>query len=89
MGTQGASTLGSVLRALREGAGLSQEELAEDERATLLAAVPARAAAGARRPAATEARTHLGSDRFDDALDTGRGLSAREAAAMVREPGDG
>lgn len=39
--------------------------------------------------ATTEARTHLGSDRFDDALDTGRGLSAREAAAMVREPGAG
>ena len=29
MGTRGDSTLGSVLRALREDAGLSQEELAE------------------------------------------------------------
>ena len=33
--------------------------------------------------AAADARTHLGSDRYDDALDTGRGLSATEAAAML------
>ena len=34
--------------------------------------------------AAADARTHLGADRYDDALDTGRGLAATEAAAMVR-----
>ena len=33
--------------------------------------------------AAVDARTHLGSDRYDDALDTGRGLSGTEAAAML------
>ena len=89
MGADGASTLGTVLRALREGAGLSQEELAEraglsphaisalergtrtrpyphtlrslataldlseDQRAGLLAAVPARTA----RPATGSATT--------------------------------
>lgn len=36
--------------------------------------------------AAAEARTHLGADRYDDALDTGRGLGAVDAAAMLREP---
>ena len=35
--------------------------------------------------AAADARTHLGADRYDDALDTGRGLSATEAAAMLRD----
>lgn len=35
--------------------------------------------------AATEARSHLGADRYDDALDTGRGLAAVDAAAMLRE----
>jgi tetratricopeptide (TPR) repeat protein len=35
--------------------------------------------------AAAEARTHLGADRYDDALDTGRGLAAVDAAAMLRE----
>jgi predicted ATPase/DNA-binding XRE family transcriptional regulator len=39
--------------------------------------------------AATDARTQLGRDRFDDALDTGRGLSATTAAAMLRDPGAG
>lgn len=34
--------------------------------------------------AATEARTHLGRDRYDDALDTGRGFTADEAAALLR-----
>lgn len=34
--------------------------------------------------AAEEARTHLGADRYDDALDTGRGLAATDAAAMLR-----
>ena len=34
--------------------------------------------------AATEARTHLGPDRYDDALDTGRGLPATHAATMLR-----
>jgi hypothetical protein len=34
--------------------------------------------------AATEARAILGRDRYDDALDTGRGLPATEAAAMLR-----
>ncbi|RYB91253.1 XRE family transcriptional regulator [Nocardioides glacieisoli] len=34
--------------------------------------------------AATDARTHLGGDRYDDALDTGRGLSPTDAAAMLR-----
>ena len=33
--------------------------------------------------AATDARAHLGGDRYDDALDTGRGLSATDAAAML------
>ncbi|SFB13757.1 Predicted ATPase [Nocardioides alpinus] len=34
--------------------------------------------------AAAEARTHLGDDRYDDALDTGRGLSPEMAASMLR-----
>ncbi|WP_374457196.1 helix-turn-helix domain-containing protein [Nocardioides sp.] len=34
--------------------------------------------------AATDARTHLGQDRYDDALDTGRGFRADEAAALLR-----
>ncbi|HSU00948.1 MAG TPA: helix-turn-helix domain-containing protein [Nocardioides sp.] len=34
--------------------------------------------------AADDARTHLGGDRYDDALDTGRGLSVPDAAAMLR-----
>ena len=34
--------------------------------------------------AAADARRHLGADRYDDALDTGRGLSATDAAAMLR-----
>jgi len=34
--------------------------------------------------AATDARTHLGPDRYDDALDTGRGFSVDEAAALLR-----
>jgi predicted ATPase/DNA-binding XRE family transcriptional regulator len=34
--------------------------------------------------AAADARTHLGDDRYDDALDTGRGLSPTDAAAMLR-----
>ena len=34
--------------------------------------------------AATDARTHLGADRYDDALDTGRGLSTADAAALLR-----
>jgi tetratricopeptide (TPR) repeat protein len=33
--------------------------------------------------AATDARSHLGTDRYDDALDTGRGLSTADAAAML------
>ncbi|SEC49737.1 Predicted ATPase [Nocardioides exalbidus] len=33
--------------------------------------------------AEADARSHLGGDRFDDALDTGRGLGAAEAAAML------
>ncbi|GAB3019012.1 hypothetical protein GCM10011376_39350 [Nocardioides flavus (ex Wang et al. 2016)] len=33
--------------------------------------------------AETEARTHLGADRYDDALDTGRGLAATDAAAAM------
>jgi hypothetical protein len=37
--------------------------------------------------AATDARTHLGADRYDDALDTGRGLSAEDAAAMLGAEG--
>jgi len=36
--------------------------------------------------AADDARSHLGPDRYDDALDTGRGLSPERAAAMLREP---
>jgi tetratricopeptide (TPR) repeat protein len=36
--------------------------------------------------AAAEARTHLGADRYDDALDTGRGISPVQAAAMLRGP---
>ena len=36
--------------------------------------------------AATDARDHLGSDRYDDALDTGRGLSPTDAAAMLPRP---
>ena len=35
--------------------------------------------------AATDARAHLGNDRYDDALDTGRGMSAVDAAAMLRD----
>lgn len=35
--------------------------------------------------AAAEARTHLGADRYDDALDTGRGLPAVDAAAMLHD----
>ncbi len=35
--------------------------------------------------AAADARTHLGRDRYDDAQDTGRGLSATDAAAMLRD----
>jgi tetratricopeptide (TPR) repeat protein len=38
-------------------------------------------AAGA--AAADEARRHLGADRYDDALDTGRGLAPEEAAGLV------
>lgn len=38
--------------------------------------------------AAAEARTHLGADRYDDALDTGRGISATDAAAMLQGPLD-
>lgn len=34
--------------------------------------------------AAAEARTHLGADRYDDALDTGRGLAPVDAASMLR-----
>ena len=37
--------------------------------------------------AADDARSHLGPDRYDDALDTGRGFSAVQAAAMLRDPG--
>lgn len=33
--------------------------------------------------AASDARGHLGTDRFDDALDTGRGLLPADAAAML------
>jgi tetratricopeptide (TPR) repeat protein len=33
--------------------------------------------------AAEEARRHLGSDRYDDALDVGRGLSPRDAVALA------
>jgi predicted ATPase/DNA-binding XRE family transcriptional regulator len=36
--------------------------------------------------AADDARAHLGADRYDDALDTGRGLSPVRAAAMLRDP---
>ena len=39
--------------------------------------------------AATEARTHLGADRYDDALDTGRGLAPVDAAAMLRDTARG
>ena len=39
--------------------------------------------------AATEARTHLGADRYDDALDTGRGLAPVDAAAMLRDTAQG
>lgn len=39
--------------------------------------------------AAADARTHLGRDRYDDALDTGRGLPATDAAAMLRGPAPG
>ena len=39
--------------------------------------------------AATDARAHLGRDRYDDALDTGRGLSASDAAAMLRSTAPG
>ncbi|MGF9755294.1 helix-turn-helix domain-containing protein [Microvirga sp. 0TCS3.31] len=37
--------------------------------------------------AADDARSHLGPDRYDDALDTGRGFSAVQAAAMLHDPG--
>lgn len=37
--------------------------------------------------AADDARSHLGADRYDDALDTGRGFTGAQAAAMLREPG--
>ena len=37
--------------------------------------------------AADDARSHLGPDRYDDALDTGRGFSGAQAAAMLRDPG--
>ncbi|MGH3507020.1 MAG: hypothetical protein ACRDO2_07425, partial [Nocardioidaceae bacterium] len=33
--------------------------------------------------AADDARSHLGADRYDDALDVGRGLSPREAVALA------
>jgi len=36
---------------------------------------------------ADDARSHLGADRYDDALDTGRGFTAVQAAAMLRDPG--
>lgn len=35
------------------------------------------------RAAADDARLHLGADRYDDALDTGRGLPPESAAAML------
>ncbi len=38
--------------------------------------------------AAADARTHLGPDRYDDALDTGRGLSPASAAAMLGRTAD-
>ena len=37
-------------------------------------------------PAAEDARSHLGPDRYDDALDTGRGFTVAQAAAMLRDP---
>jgi predicted ATPase/transcriptional regulator with XRE-family HTH domain len=37
--------------------------------------------------AADDARSHLGADRYDDALDAGRGFTAVHAAAMLRDPG--
>jgi predicted ATPase/DNA-binding XRE family transcriptional regulator len=37
------------------------------------------------RAAASDARTHLGGDRYDDALDTGRGLSSTAAAEMLSD----
>ncbi|WP_322921178.1 ATP-binding protein [Nocardioides renjunii] len=39
--------------------------------------------------AADDARAHLGPDRYDDALDTGRGLAPAAAAAMLRDPAAG
>ncbi|CUR61086.1 putative Transcriptional regulator, winged helix family [metagenome] len=40
--------------------------------------------------AATDARVHLGQDRYDDALDTGRGFTTDEAAALLgARPADG
>ncbi|MCK9825361.1 hypothetical protein NOCD_17910 [Nocardioides cavernae] len=40
--------------------------------------------------AATDARAHLGQDRYDDALDTGRGFTTDEAAALLgARPADG
>jgi predicted ATPase/DNA-binding XRE family transcriptional regulator len=42
--------------------------------------------AAAIEAAATDARSHLGPDRYDDALDTGRGFSTEEAAALLRPP---
>ena len=38
--------------------------------------------------AAADARAHLGTDRYDDALDTGRGLSPADAAAMLAHLSD-
>jgi tetratricopeptide (TPR) repeat protein len=37
--------------------------------------------------AADDARSHLGADRYDDALDTGRGFTGAQAAAMLHDPG--
>jgi hypothetical protein len=38
---------------------------------------------GAMADAAEEARQHLGPDRYDDALDTGRSLTPERAAALA------
>ena len=37
--------------------------------------------------AADDARSYLGADRYDDALDTGRGFTGAQAAAMLHDPG--
>ncbi|WP_457188259.1 hypothetical protein [Nocardioides sp. P5_E3] len=37
--------------------------------------------------AAHYARSYLGADRYDDALDTGRGFTGAQAAAMLHDPG--